>query len=91
MLYTPSMYSLYRRHELTCRFRQKGVRQIKCSCPVWMDGFDEQGKRRRQSLKTRSWSQAQARLQDLEWHRPDRAPTARSIAPHRSGDRFVPR
>jgi integrase/recombinase XerD len=66
MRYTPFMYSLYRRHELTCRFRQKGVRQIKCSCPVWMDGFDEQGKRRRQSLKTRSWSQAQARLQDLE-------------------------
>jgi len=27
-----------------------------------MDGFDEKGKRQRRSMKTRSWSQAQARV-----------------------------
>lgn len=60
------MFSLYRRHEDSCRFRTKGVRHIKCSCPVWMDGYDEKGKRQRRSLKTRSWSQAQARLVEIE-------------------------
>lgn len=60
------MYSLYRRHENNCRFRTKGVRQIKCTCPVWMDGTDQDGKRQRSSLKTRSWSQAQQRLAEIE-------------------------
>jgi site-specific recombinase XerD len=60
------MLSLYRRHEDACRFRAKGVRHIKCSCPIWMDGYDQKGKRRRQSLKTRSWPHAQARLVEIE-------------------------
>jgi integrase/recombinase XerD len=60
------MYRLYRRHESSCRFRNNGVRMIQCKCPVWMDGADELGKRQRYSLKTRSWSHAQARLVELE-------------------------
>jgi site-specific recombinase XerD len=60
------MFSLYRRHEKTCRFRAQGVRQIKCACPVWIDGYDEHGRRQRRALKTRSWSHAQARLQAIE-------------------------
>ena len=60
------MYRLYRRHESDCRFRNNGVRTIQCKCPVWMDGTDEHGKRQRYSLKTRSWSHAQARLVELE-------------------------
>src|ERR1700734_1505389 len=67
------MYTLYRRHEQPgpdgtggCRFRHKGIRYIKCACPIWMDGYNEHGKRQRRSLKTRSWSQAQARLTDIE-------------------------
>ncbi len=60
------MYSLYRRHEATCRYRAKGVRHIKCQCPVWMEGRDDQGHRQRRALKTRSWSAAQARLNEFE-------------------------
>jgi integrase/recombinase XerD len=60
------MHSLYRRHEDTCRYRAKGVRHIKCSCPIWMDGSDSLGRRKRQSLKTRSWTQAQIRLSEFE-------------------------
>jgi integrase/recombinase XerD len=70
------MYSLYRRHEKPnpqtgqegCRYFGKGgARHIKCNCPVWMDGTEEStGKRQRVSLKTRSWSQAQARLAEIE-------------------------
>jgi integrase/recombinase XerD len=44
-----------------------------------MDGFDDKGKRQRRTLKTRSWSQAQARLTDFESGRveipePEKAP-----------------
>jgi integrase/recombinase XerD len=69
------VYSLYRRHEAPdrntgkggCRFYGKGgARHFKCNCPVWMDGLDENGKRQRRTLKTRSWSQAQARLDEIE-------------------------
>jgi site-specific recombinase XerD len=60
------MYSLYRRHEQDCRFREKGVRHIKCSCPVWIDGYDKHGSRFRKSLKTRDWKHAQARLDEIE-------------------------
>lgn len=60
------MQSLYRRHEIGCRFKKMGVRHIKCNCPVWMDGYNEHGKRKRRSLKTRSWSHAQERLAKLE-------------------------
>lgn len=60
------MFSLYRRHEDSCRFAQKGVRHINCHCPVWCDGHDLHGKRVRRSLKTRSWSQAQARIDALD-------------------------
>jgi hypothetical protein len=55
------------------------VRHIKCQCPVWLDGFDDKGKRQRRTLKTRSWSQAQARLTAFEGGRveipkPDKVP-----------------
>lgn len=60
------MYSLYRRHEAACRFRKQGIRAIKCSCPIWLDGADERGARKRYSLKTRSWTLAQERVIQLE-------------------------
>lgn len=77
------MYSLYRRHEDECRYKAKGIRHIKCDCPVWMDGHDEHDKRQRRSLKTRSWSQAQARLNDFEQDRkplPEPAPESPRIS-----------
>lgn len=60
------MYTLYRRHEVTCRFKKQGVRHMKCNCPVWMDGYSDRGKRGRRSLKTRSWAHAQDRLEKME-------------------------
>lgn len=60
------MFTVYRRHESTCRFKKLGVRHIKCQCPVWMDGYDTRGNRQRRSLKTRSWSQAQSRVNAIE-------------------------
>lgn len=72
------MFSLYRRHERTCRFKQKGIRHTTCTCPVWMDGYDERGRRQRRSMKTRSWSQAQYRLSEIEGGRkalPDPSPS----------------
>ena len=60
------MYNLSRRHEKACRYRHLGVRHIKCNCPLGIDGYDEHGKRIRISLKTRSWTLAQARLMELE-------------------------
>lgn len=60
------MYTLYRRHEKACRFRKNGIRTIKCNCPIWIDGTDDSGTRRRVSLKTRNWPQAQIRLLALE-------------------------
>lgn len=61
-----TMYTLFRRHEINCRFKKLGRRHIKCQCPVWMDGYDLHGNRQRQSLKTRSWSHAQARVSAIE-------------------------
>ena len=60
------MYTLYRRHEDSCRYKKKGRRHVGCSCPVWMDGYDIRAVRQRRSLRTRSWSQAQIRLDEFE-------------------------
>jgi site-specific recombinase XerD len=66
------MFSLYRRHEAGCKYQgEGGVRYFnRCKCPVWMDGTDEHGKRQRRSLKTRSWTLAQTRLNALENGKP---------------------
>ncbi|HVP49307.1 MAG TPA: hypothetical protein VMT32_22095, partial [Bryobacteraceae bacterium] len=73
------MHGLYRRHEKSCRFAKKGIRHTTCNCPIWLDGSDEHGARNRYSLKTRSWSLAQARIIELE-----RNPAAARIEPTRA-------
>jgi len=61
------MFNLYRRHVQACKpGRKQGNRYMKCNCPIWLDGEDSHGKRQRYSLKTRSWTLAQARLIELE-------------------------
>jgi len=74
------MYNLYRRHENACRFRQQGIRAIKCQCPIWLDGTDALGVRKRYSLKTRDWTSAQTRIIELD--RPDNP--ARVVEPAHS-------
>lgn len=60
------MFSLYRRHESECPHREKGIRHTRCTCPVWMDGYGPDGKRRRRSLKTRDWKRAGQILDRIE-------------------------
>jgi site-specific recombinase XerD len=60
------MFSLYRRHEGDCPHRSKGIRHTRCTCPIWMDGYDDHGVRKRRSLKTRDWRHATDILDRLE-------------------------
>ena len=60
------MFSLYRRHEDSCRFKKKGSRHHTCSCPVWMDGYDTAVSAAAIAENPRSWSHAQVRLTELE-------------------------
>lgn len=64
------MFTLYRRHESSCPHRPKGHRYTRCNCPIWMDGYDDHGKRQRRSLKTRDWRHAADILDRLEHHAP---------------------
>lgn len=79
------MYFLYRRHEKDCKVADQGVRNFKCPCPIWMDGYDEMGRRKRRSLKTRNWRHAQELLERIESGEPvpavkpvDHGPTVES-------------
>jgi integrase/recombinase XerC len=57
--------TLWRRHLNLCPHRAKGRRYTKCTCPIWCDG-ELNGKRYRQSLKTRDWQRAIRKLAALE-------------------------
>jgi hypothetical protein len=43
----------------------KGRDYLKCNCPIWADGYVN-GKRTRQSLKTRDMARARKRAANLE-------------------------
>lgn len=60
------MFTLYRRHESNCPHAPKGTRYIRCNCPIWLDGLDDSGKRRRHSLKTRDWRHASDIVERLD-------------------------
>ena len=55
------MLNLYRRHIRKCPHRKKGTEYVKCSCPIWCDG-ELNGKRVRETLKTRDWQRAIRKL-----------------------------
>lgn len=48
-----------------CPHRAKGREHVKCSCPIWCDG-ELNGKRLRQSMKTRDWARAGRKAAALE-------------------------
>lgn len=54
---------LYRRHGRKCRFFEtpEAFSKTACSCPIYFDS-GERGKNSRQSIGTRDWARAQARL-----------------------------
>ena len=60
------MLNLYRRHKKGCPHHGEGGRErVKCACPCWCDG-EVEGRRIRQTLKTRDWQRALRRMADLE-------------------------
>src|SRR5437764_65982 len=59
------MLSLYRRHLKKCPHQSKGREYMKCSCPIWRDGYLNSEDYRR-SLKTRDWQRALRLVERLE-------------------------
>ena len=61
-----SMLSLYRRHVSACPHRSKGVRWIKCNCPVHVWGALPNGEWIRKAVGTKSMSQARRTVERWE-------------------------
>ena len=59
------MLTAYRRHGPKCLHRQEGRKYRRCRCPIWTDGFLN-GAEIRESLKTRDWEKAQAKIREWE-------------------------
>jgi site-specific recombinase XerD len=58
--------TIFRRHTASCRFRSKGRDFLKCSCPLWADGYVDGKRVLRQSLKTRDMARAHKEAAKLE-------------------------
>ncbi|MGA3326523.1 MAG: tyrosine-type recombinase/integrase [Terriglobia bacterium] len=59
------MLTLYRRHLKACPHRNDGRKYRRCRCPIWVDG-SVKSIEIRQSLKERSWEEAEIEKQKLE-------------------------
>jgi site-specific recombinase XerD len=59
------MFTIFRRHESSCHYKQRGRTWTKCQCPIWCDG-QLLGKRVRKSLDTRDWARARRNLSSVE-------------------------
>ena len=84
------MLTPWRRHTPQCPHRELGRAHVKCKCPIWADGTID-GRRVRRSLKTRDWSRALRKLDQLEGVEPkdNGKPLAEAIAAYHqaNGDR----
>ena len=58
------MLFVYSRHTPDCAHKDE-LKYRRCRCPKWIDGYVD-GKRVRQSAKTRSWEQAERKARLLE-------------------------
>ena len=65
-----TMLTIWRRHTAACPHRAKGRAYLKCSCPLWADGYVDGKRILRQSLETRDFARARKRAVELE--SPDR-------------------
>jgi integrase len=65
-----TMLTIWRRHTSACPHRAKGRAYLKCSCPLWADGYVDDKRILRQSLETRDFARARKRAVELE--SPDR-------------------
>lgn len=59
------MLQIYRRHQKACPHKAEGRKYRRCKCPVWVDGLLN-GAEIRQSLDTRSWEAATAKVRGWE-------------------------
>lgn len=69
---------LYRRHSSNCKYSSKGQNFTKCACVIWCYGTLH-GRPRRESLKTRDWTIALRKIQDMEAGPEDETVTVVSI------------
>src|SRR5580658_1794075 len=60
------MLTIWRRHTKTCPHRTKGRDVLKCSCPLWADGYVDGKRILRQSLNTRDMARARKHAVALE-------------------------
>jgi integrase/recombinase XerD len=56
---------LYRRHSSRCKYSSKGQNYTKCACPIWCYGHVN-GRPLRQTMKSRDWTIALRRMNELE-------------------------
>ena len=61
-----AMLTIWRRHTASCPHRTKGRNTLKCSCPLWADGYVNGKRVLRQSLKTRDMARARKKAVALE-------------------------
>lgn len=60
------MLTIFRRHTKSCPYQNKGRNVLKCSCPIWADGYVDGKRVLRQSLKTRDMARARKKAVALE-------------------------
>ena len=61
-----SMLTIWRRHTKACPHRTRGRDVLKCSCPLWADGYIDGKRVLRQSLGTRDMARARKKAVALE-------------------------
>ncbi len=81
------MLTIYRRHLRSCPHRDEGRRYRRCRCPVWVDG-SLRAEKIRESLKTRSWEQAQDKAREMEAN-PDAEPEPERLTIADACNQFV--
>ena len=85
------MLTTYRRHVKTCAHRSEGRKYRRCRCPIWVDG-SVKSIEVRQSLKERTWEDAEIEKQKLEQrlaHPQEAAQELEAITIERAWDDFV--
>jgi integrase len=58
--------TIWRRHTPACPHAEKGRAYLKCSCPLWADGYQNGRRTQRQSLGTRDLARARKKAADLD-------------------------
>src|SRR5579864_440591 len=71
---------IWRRHTAKCPHRHKGREFLKCTCPLWADGYSNGKRAFRVSLKTREYARALKRAATLdELNAPVHEPIGKAI------------